>query len=828
MWLIVSSTQSQSTPGEASCLLSDGGTCITDGLGLYENNEACTIRAMAPMTLNAVEWDVENFWDHLKIGGTEYSSASPTGLLVLAGDLLEWRSDGSVTKQGFKVCGSSILTSPPSPPPLPPRAPGAFFTFDSDDGVAYGWSTGPTQAVSGAATGPAPFGWNWRQGSTPSSDTGPDQGDGSRTGRYYYAETSSPRVPGDIFELSYDGSACGGATIVKDISFAYHMFGSTMGSLRVIGQPGGAVVWEKSGQQSTSGSDWQSATVDVASPSFTFRAERGSNWRSDIAIDSVTIRCGPNAPPSSPAPPLPPTPPLAPPSPPRCAVAFDLVLVLDRSGSMGGAMADLKDIAIFLLEQVDLTVGQAAIVAFQSTAELLMPLSRRRVDLYAQINGLAAGGGTAIDLGLDRAFDELYTSGRHVNSTQAVVWVISDGVNNNGDKLPIQSAARLKGAGATIFAVGIGGASQQTLESMASTPISTHAYMGSDLAAIRSRFADFCSLATSPNPPPLPTLPPSPPPPSPDPPPPSPTPAAPPPMPPAPLLGYSPPPPRAPPTPPSPPAPPSTPKPSPPPPAPVYACSDVCQFATDASCDDGGPSSQFATCNFGQDCTDCGPRVLYPPPPPPRPPPPNPPTPPTPPGSPPSLPPPPAGPAPKPPSPRPPPPAAPPPPEMPPSPTPPPPVPSLPPSPMPSPPPPVQPPGLPPAALAAPSPIRTSLASPQSALPCRRPRRRRHAATAHATTFRRAHPHHVAPERPLAASLALPSRPAKLHTLCHFRDLRQLELVQCAERCPASHQSVCFQPVSHPSLRLLLLLYYTALWGLSMRPCTLPYALLLS
>lgn len=141
---------------------------------------------------------------------------------------------------------------------------------------------------------------------------------------------------------------------------------------------------------------------------------------------------------------------------------------------------------------------------------------------------------------------------------------------------------------------------------------------------------------------------------------------------------------------------------------------------------------------------------------------------------------------------------------------------------------------FPPAALAAPLPRSGSSppASPQSASPhaaaCAAAA---HAATAHATTsFAAPTPTAVAPNAPppLAASLALPSRPAKLHTLCHFRDLRQLELVQCAERCPASHQSVCFQPVSHPSLRLLLLLYYTALWGLSMRPCTLPYALLLS
>ncbi len=39
-----------------------------------------------------------------------------------------------------------------------------------------------------------------------------------------------------------------------------------------------------------------------------------------------------------------------------------------------------------------------------------------------------------------------------------------------------------------------------------------------------------------------------------------------------------------------------------------YLCEDVCAFSFDGQCDDGGPSSDFAVCAFGSDCTDCGPR----------------------------------------------------------------------------------------------------------------------------------------------------------------------------------------------------------------------------
>ena len=37
-------------------------------------------------------------------------------------------------------------------------------------------------------------------------------------------------------------------------------------------------------------------------------------------------------------------------------------------------------------------------------------------------------------------------------------------------------------------------------------------------------------------------------------------------------------------------------------------CFDTCQFANDGVCDDGGSGSAFFECDFGTDCSDCGPR----------------------------------------------------------------------------------------------------------------------------------------------------------------------------------------------------------------------------
>ena len=40
-----------------------------------------------------------------------------------------------------------------------------------------------------------------------------------------YAETSSPRVPGDLFTLAHDGSTCSGTGLgVSTVAFHYHMY----------------------------------------------------------------------------------------------------------------------------------------------------------------------------------------------------------------------------------------------------------------------------------------------------------------------------------------------------------------------------------------------------------------------------------------------------------------------------------------------------------------------------------------------------------------------------------------------------------------------------
>lgn len=43
-------------------------------------------------------------------------------------------------------------------------------------------------------------------------------------------------------------------------------------------------------------------------------------------------------------------------------------------------------------------------------------------------------------------------------------------------------------------------------------------------------------------------------------------------------------------------------------------CFDTCDHSSDGLCDDGGPGAQYAMCNMGMDCEDCGRRTIYMPP----------------------------------------------------------------------------------------------------------------------------------------------------------------------------------------------------------------------
>ena len=208
-----------------------------------------------------------------------------------------WEGDAAVALVAVS-CGAA-----PPPPPPPPAAPPAAqpsppalpkTTFDFSGGAtSLGWSTGG---------GEPPYAFTKKEGGTWSVGTGPSAGVGG-SGSYLYAEASHPRVQGDLFTLAYDGSACSDTgAAVSTVAFYYHMYGATMGELRVTNAAGkvlrvtnaaGEAAMSLSGNQ---GDSWQAATVDVYSPSFAFEYTRGDGWEGDAAVAQVTVSCGKEAP----------------------------------------------------------------------------------------------------------------------------------------------------------------------------------------------------------------------------------------------------------------------------------------------------------------------------------------------------------------------------------------------------------------------------------------------------------------------------------------------------------------------------------------------------
>nr|XP_022288523.1 MAM and LDL-receptor class A domain-containing protein 1-like [Crassostrea virginica] len=132
------------------------------------------------------------------------------------------------------------------------------------------------------------YDWTRHTGSTPSSYTGPSS---SKTGSVYlYAESSYPVTTGSKFHFETPYLEAG----PRCLTFWYHMYGSSMGSLNVLRND--TQVWTRSGDQ---GNSWHRAEIDIgtvgANYRVTFEAVRGSNYTSDIAIDDViltSLACG--------------------------------------------------------------------------------------------------------------------------------------------------------------------------------------------------------------------------------------------------------------------------------------------------------------------------------------------------------------------------------------------------------------------------------------------------------------------------------------------------------------------------------------------------------
>ena len=136
--------------------------------------------------------------------------------------------------------------------------------------------------------------WTVDANGTPSSSTGPSSAD---EGTYYiYVESSSPNYPSKVAILNspcFDLTGESNATF----SFAYHMYGSNMGTIELQASTDGTnwtALWTKSGDQ---GNSWYTENINLSSYLGTsvqlrYVATTGSSYRSDFAIDDINLTTG--------------------------------------------------------------------------------------------------------------------------------------------------------------------------------------------------------------------------------------------------------------------------------------------------------------------------------------------------------------------------------------------------------------------------------------------------------------------------------------------------------------------------------------------------------
>ena len=173
-----------------------------------------------------------------------------------------------------------------------------FEAFTNGSPSSEGWSNFKTSNPQ----------WLVDQGTTPSagSGTGPtvDHTTGTATGRFVYLETSVPGVAGDADTLYSAVISVGANQNVLELSYWYHMFGATIGSLEAwVEDSSGALtqVGTIVGQQQTVTADPYLRAKHVVNGfanqtiRLVFVGVRGTSFTGDIAIDDVRLDLPPAA-----------------------------------------------------------------------------------------------------------------------------------------------------------------------------------------------------------------------------------------------------------------------------------------------------------------------------------------------------------------------------------------------------------------------------------------------------------------------------------------------------------------------------------------------------
>lgn len=175
--------------------------------------------------------------------------------------------------------------------------------------------------------------------------------------------------------------------------------------------------------------------------------------------------------------------------------AVDALLVIDRSGSMGGTPLDQEKVAAKgFVDRMSLAQDQVGLASFETSATLNHQLSHDGNSVKNAIDALTVGGSTNIGEGINVAQAELRSS-RHNPNARPVMLLMSDGQPNVGPD-PVGAAQAAKNAGTRIFTIGLGSVDQNLMRQLASSPSDYYyAPTPADLASIYQTIAGVVSCA---------------------------------------------------------------------------------------------------------------------------------------------------------------------------------------------------------------------------------------------------------------------------------------------------------------------------------------------
>jgi Mg-chelatase subunit ChlD len=185
-----------------------------------------------------------------------------------------------------------------------------------------------------------------------------------------------------------------------------------------------------------------------------------------------------------------------------CFPAVDVVLVIDRSGSMNDELESgltrfvaAKKAATNFINRLTANVDHVALVSFCGDVDLNEPLTTNFPSVLAAVGDLEMDPDTRIDFGITEAHAEL-TSIRHNPLALPVMVVLTDGENyptNTRPLVPIAADAA-KAAGIRLVTIALGtGADTDLLSEIASTPTANNYYFATNSSQLNTAYGLIAS-----------------------------------------------------------------------------------------------------------------------------------------------------------------------------------------------------------------------------------------------------------------------------------------------------------------------------------------------